>query len=412
MPSREISPPGIAQYHESLLAADIDRDGDSDFFSGEARSRPTWWFERTAEGWIRHLVSDSNVTDVACAALDVDGDGWVDKVSSGFWYRNPGFPKDAPSGKDTPFAACRYSSVVFAHDLYLADFDGDGKQEPYTLDFDGVHVFRIPGPDSLCGPWPEKVVGGRTEPQAHGGLSAGDLDGDGDADIGNMNRWYENADGKGGAWIEHANIPFGPAREGGWGLSGRALVADMDGDGHQDLIQAESDAPNGRVAWFANPGGKGLRWEMRLVKDSTEGQDFHSLIAADFDGDGDIDLFSAGSANSEGPPKAYVWENGDGKGGAWIEHVIPVDGAQIHDAAGADLDGDGDIDILAKDWATGRQFYLENQRVPNSGAGIRGKAGPSGFRAPAARLRAAGTPVFIQRDGRLRRADGRLREGR
>ena len=43
---------------------------------------------------------------------------------------------------------------------------------------------------------------------------------------------------------------------------------------------------------------------------------------------------------------------------------------KTHEAAAADMDGDGDLDILGKSWGSGEQFYWENQQVPNPGSGI------------------------------------------
>jgi hypothetical protein len=339
--------------------------------------------------------------------LDVDGDGWIDKVASGFWYRNPGFPEGglAPGAADPAFTACRYSGMEYAHDIYAEDMDGDGKKDILTIQYDGIRWYKIPPVDSACGPWEEVMVNGHTsDPQQHGGIAAGDIDGDGDLDVSRMDRWFENADGRGRSWSEHTGIPFGDVRDAGYGQAGRARIVDMDGDGHMDIVETECDAPSGRVAWFGNPDGDGLRWVLHLVKDSTDGQDFHSLILSDFDGDGDSDIFSAGSGASSGIPKAYVWENLDGKGGTWREHVIFGEEQSIHDAAGADLDRDGDMDILAKNWDGGAQYYLENQQVPNPGSGLRGRT-----RGRSARLRElhGGAHAAYARKGRYHTANGR-----
>ena len=44
----------------------------------------------------------------------------------------------------------------------------------------------------------------------------------------------------------------------------------------------------------------------------------------DLDGDGDYDVFSCEmeGVGGDGPPRWYMWENVDGRGGAWHEHVI------------------------------------------------------------------------------------------
>lgn len=404
---RTIRPAGNEHYRETLLAADIDKDGDVDFFSGQGRGNSSWWFERRPDGWNRRLVSDSNVADVGAVVLDVDADGWPDKVTAGFWYRNPGFPAGglAADAPDRPFTPCRYTPQEFVHDILSADIDGDGRKDVLSIDYDGIRWFRAPPSDSACGEWQVGMINGSTNPvQQHGGIAAGDLDGDGDQDLARMDRWYENGDGKGGDWIEHANIPLEPVRQGGYGLSGRALIADLDRDGHPDLVETECDIGNGRIFWFSNSGGKGRKWEARMLKDSLDGQDFHSLILGDFDGDGDADLFSAGGGMSDSARKAYVWENLDGEGGSWKEHVVMEGPLQMHDAAGADLDGDGDLDVLGKDWSGGSHFYLENQAVPNPGAGVLRPTTPG--RAPI-RTAPAWKAAFPD-GGRWRRADGRL----
>jgi hypothetical protein len=119
------------------------------------------------------------------------------------------------------------------------------------------------------------------------------------------------------------------------------------------------------VAWFRNAAGKGRTWETRLLKDSTDGQDFHSLVAGDFDGDGHLEFFSMGGPNGSGTPKAYIWKRRDPEGKDWTEHVL-LEGRLGHDAAAGDFDGDGDADILSKGWGDSLHYVLSNQRIASS----------------------------------------------
>ncbi len=355
-------------YRETLLAADLDNDGDMDFFSGNGRGGKLWWFEGRDGRWVRHVASDSNLNDVGAALHDFDADGWMDRAASAYWYRNPGFGSWDGNSEPPRFEACRYSDQQYIHDVLVADMDGDERIDIVTIDYDGIRWFRAPPPDSACqGLWQVFAVNGRTlDPQQHGGIAVGDLDGDGDPDISRLDRWFENADGKAETWVEHINIPFGQDYTGGYGQSGRAAIVDMDGDGANDIVQTECDVPNGRVGWFRNADGQGLTWEPHIFKDSVDGQDFHSLALADFDDDGDLDVFSAGASHSASDTtRAYVWENTDGKGGAWVEHILVAGELEIHDAGFADMDGDGDIDVLAKVFGIGSPFLFVNQTVPN-----------------------------------------------
>jgi FG-GAP-like repeat len=353
-------------YRETLLPADLDHDGDMDFFSGEGRSRKLWWFQKNGEVWRRHLVSDSNVNDVGAALFDADSNGFLDRVSSSFWYRNPGAFQPDSAGVLKQFEAYRYSDQQYLHDILTADIDQDGRLDIITIEFSGIRWFRAPRADSACGLWePVMVNTGTSNPQQHGGIAVGDLDGDKDLDISRLDRWFENKDGKGVEWIEHVNIPFGLWDPSAYGLSGRALIVDVNGDGHMDILQTECDLPNGRVAWFENKGGQGAEWSTHLIKDSTDGQDYHSLAYVDFDGDGDSDVFSGGGSHSSGKVKIYVWENLDGKGLEWKEHILSQDITSLHDATSADMDGDGDMDILGKNFLWGVHFVFVNQTKPN-----------------------------------------------
>jgi hypothetical protein len=301
------------------------------------------------------------------ALFDADGNGWIDRVSSSFWYRNPGAFKGDSATEPKPFEACRYSDQQFLHDILTADIDKDNRLDIVTIQFDGIRWFHAPPPDSACSKWKEVLVNtGTSAPQQHGGIAIGDLDADGDLDISRIDRWFENKDGLGAEWVEHINIDFGLWDPSAYGLTGRALITDVNGDGHMDILQTECDLPNGRIAWFENVDGKGLHWTRHIIKDSTDRQDFHSLAYEDFDGDGDSDVFSAGGSHSDSLPKPYFWENVDGKGGSWKEHTLYNDSASVHDATAADMDGDGDIDVLAKNFLWGANYVFVNQSKPNS----------------------------------------------
>ena len=76
-----------------------------------------------------------------------------------------------------------------------------------------------------------------------------------------------------------------------------------------------------------------------------------SMDVADLDRDGDFDVV-VGEHNYKDPAtaKLHIFENTDGKGGQWKDHVISI-GDEHHDGAIlADMDNDGDLDILSIGW--------------------------------------------------------------
>jgi hypothetical protein len=353
------------EYGQTSLV-DVDKDGDLDFLTGgKDAQKHVFWFEyRGADDWVRHVVGENHPSDVGGYGFDVDGDGWVDHVSGGVWYRNTGKPREEP-----------FERIVFdeklaaVHDLVVADLAGDGRPGVITMsDRNNLRWYRIP--EDPRSPWERHDIG----PGVHAGASAGDVDGDGDLDVVRSNAWFENLDGKATKWAEHP-LPFGNPNN-PFPLSTRCRVVDIDKDGRNDLVMTDNEIAGGKIAWLHNDDGKGLKWTVHplVAADPAKRGAYHSLAVADFDGDGDADVFTVEMEHIPGDrqPRWFIWENVDGRGANFVERVILDNRLGGHEAVIGDVDGDGDLDICAKLWNPrkdnangGRNHadYLENLRV-------------------------------------------------
>lgn len=345
----------IGEVKEELLGQssliDIDKDGDLDWIVGSSGG-PVYWFEyHSAEKWTKHLIGEDALTDKGGVAFDVDGDGLIDQVSGGTWYRNTGDPKK-------PFE--RYENgAIYAYDNITGDINGDNKPDLISLsEQEGLYWYNIPS--NPVKKWKKVKVGEGTT----GGIfpnGIADMDNDGDNDIIRTNVWYENLNGDGSKWSVHRTISFVESK-GEFANSSRTLAFDFDKDGDIDLFQAESNNPSGAIAWHANKDGLGINWFTHKIGIDTQ-QDLHSLCVADFDNDGDLDVFSGGGPKTgELYKRCFIWENINGEGTEWERHEVLFK-TECFDAVAGDVDGDGDIDICSKPWRGAVNYFLKNMLI-------------------------------------------------
>lgn len=352
-------------YGQTALA-DLDGDGRLEFIVGRRGGEIYWYKCHSPERWTRHLLGEDSPSDVGGCTVDVDGDGYVDFVTGGVWYRNSQDP-------NIPFERIVFDPDLAAvHDIVAADIDGDGRLEIITMsDRNNLRWYKIP--DDPRKPWIRHDIG----PAVHAGLSVGDLDGDGDLDVVRTDVWFENVNGDGTKWIQH---PIGPSTppppdfQPPFAFNAtKSFVCDMNGDGRNDVVFTDAEIPGGRIWWMENVDGVGRTWRRHEVPngDDVRRGAYHTLYVGDLDGDGDFDIFSCEMEGVPGErsPRWYIWENLDGKGEEWREHVILDANLGGHEAVVGDITGNGLPDIIGKPWSPrkdnalgGRMFilFLEN----------------------------------------------------
>lgn len=159
-------------------------------------------------------------------------------------------------------------------------------------------------------------------------LAAGDLDMDGDPDLVLVDRATERiltAANRGNGTFDPPVALSAPAE--------LALTADLDEDGDPDLA---AFLPDGRVVAHRNEGG----FVFREGSSASAGEDPTAAAAGDIDRDGDIDLVVASGAARE----IAVIEN-DGEGGLRAIRIAGTDESPSAVVL-ADLDGDSRVDIV------------------------------------------------------------------
>jgi hypothetical protein len=219
--------------------------------------------------------------------------------------------------------------------VYTADVDGDGDMDILGASdaHDEIVWFENEGGSGTS--WFLRTV----DESFYGAMSvrADDVDGDGDTDIlGAANdlhqiAWWENLDTWGTAWVKHAVVG---GFFGAWCVS----TADIDGDGDRDILGA---ATSSGIRWWENEDGVGHSWQEHIIKAEFSGA--MSVYSADMDDDGDADVLGAASGIDE----VTWWENANGAGTYWVEHMVEGESSSSYCVFAADIDGDGDMDPIA-----------------------------------------------------------------
>ena len=325
---------------------DMDNDGDLDWIVGSIWD--IWWFEfQGPDNWVKHTLGSDPLTETGGIAFDVDGDGFIDQVSSGTWYRNTGNPTE-------PFE--RYENkAIMGQENVAADIDQDGRMDVVVMnELDGIAWYKMDGRETKK--WKETKIGeGVRSGMAPQGVA--DVNGDGFPDVVRTNVWFENVDA-GEKWVRHPNLKL-TRPEGQYPNSSQSWVVDMDNDGEVDIVQIESFAPSCKIIWLEKMDQRGYTWYVHTIEADTK-QELQSLIVEDFDNDGDLDVFTGGgSRTADFHPKCFIYENISGDGKEWKKHVI-LTHIECVDARGGDVDGDGDIDIVSKPWQGAENYLLLN----------------------------------------------------
>ena len=105
-----------------------------------------------------------------------------------------------------------------------------------------------------------------------------------------------------------------------------------------------ASANDNTIAWYENRDGRGSFGPRHTI--TWGANNAQAVYAADLDRDGDTDVLSA--SWEWGSIKIAWYENTDGRGNFGLQRIIsPPSRAELWSVYAADLDGDSDMDVLS-----------------------------------------------------------------
>jgi hypothetical protein len=323
---------GVVESPEDAIIVDLDGDGAMDVVTSTEEGSRTMFVHWAPSDPAEYLNAGAWTTaefpnPPACAWMvgvpaQIDNQDGVDLVIASRqpdvapyitqigWLR-------CPPGDRRNLDAWTYHTtgfVYWAMSVFVRDMNYDGLPDIVLTDRHGwaqsVRWFRHPGYDhvQLTGVWNMRIIGNLGEQCML--MDVEDIDGDGLDDIAvpvhpNKIYWHERLDLTAEKWEEH-RVEY-PSDV---GKTKSLEIADVDGDGHADLVLSCSNAadPLRGVVWLRNPGNPTqLVWDSFDVS-GPEGVKFDLTPLIDLDGDGDLDIISTDeNDNAAGPALGIVW---------------------------------------------------------------------------------------------------------
>ena len=314
---------------------DVDRDGDLDFVTSAPEPR-RWVAYRNEGGTLAtepFWESDETTDCDHIDVLDFDQDGWMDLVGTHESYCSLYFNR---SGEFNQAPDWETGLIANANQIDFGDFDGDGDLDMVMAAGEPINGVALFVNDSGT---PDKQV---TRKLGHEEYSESavfaDFDGDGDLDITAAYRAgkivvFQNSNGD----FDEGTTIFEDL-ESPW--TQRLYWRDLDGDGASELFCAKGPwgGQLGRSVQLVLPEGSTtaeVRWR------SSPDTAFHAFEFEDLDEDGDLDVIASDYADG-GSVALYLNHEGTlANEPAWNMKTS----GPAHEAVLGDIDQDGDLDL-------------------------------------------------------------------
>lgn len=311
---------------EACGVGDFNNDGKLDIVAGPYwYEAPDWKVHKYRE--LRGSVDDQGKgywDDFMNAPMDVDGDGKLDVVTCCWFAKQTDWYRNTGDETLWPMTVVDQAGNHECGDFW--DIDGDGQAREILPVTTGTHWYELNTEPGQAGLHKHIV----SADSAAWGAGCGDINGDGRPDIIRPDIWFEAPeDPRKGTWKAHP-IALGTLGAEKAKHTSQIWVYDVNVDGRNDIIT--SDAHGYGLFWYEQQAdGDSMSWKQHVIDQSWS--QVHSITLADLDGDGDLDLVTGkrfyahngGDPGAQDPLGVYWYELTPGPQPTWTKHVLSYD---------------------------------------------------------------------------------------
>jgi hypothetical protein len=250
---------------------------------------------------------------------------------------------------------------LFKSTAAWGDYDNDGKLDILIAGLDNNMVPR-------CQLWHNQGNGTFVQSSvllpglSSGSVAWGDFDGDGDLDLlltgadANGLPFAQIWRNQGNGSFANMNVALTPVK------SSSVAVADLNGDGYQDIVLTGMASNNVPVAQIWRNLGNG---NFALTNTGFTGVYCGSVALGDYDNDGKVDILLTGM-NASGQAVAQLWRNQGNFTFSNITTAIPP--MYLGSAVWSDFDNDGKLDVLISGYGLDRAAFSQIWRNVGTGS--------------------------------------------
>jgi hypothetical protein len=342
----------------SVFVADMDNDGDLDIVSASGNDNTIAWYENDGAAdpsWTAADIATSANGAKSVFAADMDNDGDMDIVSASAnddaiaWYENDGAADPSWTAADIA------TSADNAHSVFVADMDNDGDMDIVSASYNDDAIAWYENDGAADPSWTAADIATSANGAVY--VFVADMDNDGDLDIVSASviddaiAWYENDGAADPSWTA---ADIATDADGARGV----FVADMDNDGDLDILSASYN--DDAIAWYENDGAADPSFTAADIATSADAA--HSVFAADMDNDGDLDIVSASADDN-----TIAWyENNGAADPSFTAADIATSAEGAASVFVADMDNDGDLDIVSASYTDDAIAWYENASITPS----------------------------------------------